>query len=240
MQFRPLAGTSGEIHDIAKLWTESPAELLEGRAASERAVKRDAAGRRVLHLATHGFFLGDCRPSSAGTRSVGGLTTQAKASSTSQPMSPAERRLLTANPLLMSGLAFAGANRRASAGPTDEDGILTAEEVTTINLEGVEWVVLSACDSGLGEVRVGEGVFGLRRAFQVAGARTVIMSLWSVEDAATRSWMRSLYQNRLQNHLNTADAVHGASVSILRERRAAGQSTHPFYWAAFVAAGDWR
>jgi len=240
MQFRPLAGTSGEIHDIAKLWTESSAELLEGRAASERAVKRDAAGRRVLHLATHGFFLGDCRPSSAGTRSVGGLTMLAKASSSSRPVSPAGRRLLTANPLLMSGLALAGANRRASAGPTDEDGILTAEEVTTINLEGVEWVVLSACDSGLGEVRVGEGVFGLRRAFQVAGARTVIMSLWSVEDAATRSWMRSLYQNRLQNHLNTADAVHAASGSILRERRAAGKSTHPFYWAAFVAAGDWR
>jgi CHAT domain-containing protein len=89
-------------------------------------------------------------------------------------------------------------------------------------------------------VRAGEGVFGLRRAFQVAGARTVIMSLWSVDDHATRAWMRALYEGRLQRQLSTADAVHHASLSMLRERRARGLSTEPFYWAAFVAAGDWR
>jgi CHAT domain-containing protein len=74
-------------------------------------------------------------------------------------------------------LALAGANRRASAGPEDEDGILTAEEVAALDPEGVEWAVLSACDTGVGEVRAGEGVFGLRRAFQVSGVNTVIMSL---------------------------------------------------------------
>jgi CHAT domain-containing protein len=107
-------------------------------------------------------------------------------------------------------------------------------------LGGVEWAVLSACDTGVGEIKAGEGVFGLRRAFQVAGARTVIMSLWSVEDEATREWMRSLYINRLERKLSTADAVHQASVTVLRARRAAKQSTHPFFWAGFVAAGDWR
>ena len=102
------------------------------------------------------------------------------------------------------------------------------------------WAVLSACDTGLGEIRAGEGVFGLRRAFQVAGARTVIMSLWSVDDQATRAWMRALYEARLRQGLSTADAVRAASVSVLRERRAKKQSTLPFYWAAFVAAGDWK
>jgi CHAT domain-containing protein len=140
----------------------------------------------------------------------------------------------------MSGLALAGANRRAAAATDDEDGILTAEEVSAMNLDGVEWAVLSACDTGLGEVRAGEGVFGLRRAFQIAGVRTVIMSVWSVDDEATRVWMRALYQNRLQRRLNTAEAMRAASLNVLRDRRARGQSTHPFFWGAFVAAGDWR
>jgi CHAT domain-containing protein len=104
----------------------------------------------------------------------------------------------------------------------------------------VEWVVLSACDTGVGDIRTGEGVFGLRRAFQVAGAGTLILSLWSVDDAATREWMRALYEGRLEQKLDTAEAVRQASLSVLERRRAAGESTHPFYWAAFVAAGDWR
>ena len=83
-------------------------------------------------------------------------------------------------------------------------------------------------------------MLGLRRAFQVAGVRTVIMSLWSVEDRTTRLWMEALYRARLAEHLDTANAVRAASVSLVRERRAKGQSTNPFYWAAFVAAGDWR
>ena len=100
--------------------------------------------------------------------------------------------------------------------------------------------MLSACNTGVGKVSAGEGVFGLRRAFQIAGVRTVIMSLWPVEDDAARLWMHSLYEGRLKRKLSTADAVHEANLNVLHARRAAGQSTHPFYWAAFVAAGDWR
>lgn len=144
------------------------------------------------------------------------------------------------NPLLLSGLILAGANHRNVAAPDQEDGVLTAEEVAALNLSGVEWAVLSGCDTGVGEVRVGEGVFGLRRAFQVAGASTVIMSLWPVEDQTTRQWMTSLYEGRLLKKLNTADAVRDASLAVLRQRRAKGLGAHPFYWAAFVAAGDWR
>ena len=103
------------------------------------------------------------------------------------------------NPLLLSGLALAGANRRQVATLDEEDGILTAEEVASLDFNGVEWAVLSACNTGLGRVRPGEGVLGLRRAFQIAGARTVIMSLWSVKTIATRLWMRALYEGRLKD-----------------------------------------
>ena len=107
-------------------------------------------------------------------------------------------------------------------------------------LSGVEWAVLSACDTGVGEVKGGEGVLGLRRAFQVAGVRTLITSLWPVQDQVPRDWMRQLYRARLVLGLNTIDAVHQANLKTLRQRRAKGQTTHPFYWAGFVAAGDRR
>jgi CHAT domain-containing protein len=144
------------------------------------------------------------------------------------------------NPLRLAGLALAGANRRESAGPGRDDGILTCEEIAALDLSGARWAVLSACDTGVGEIRAGEGVLGLRRAFQIAGARTVVMSLWSVDDQATRVWMRALYEGRFQDRLSTADAVHAANLKVLRDRRAKGESVEPFYWAAFVAAGDWK
>ena len=116
----------------------------------------------------------------------------------------------------------------------------TAEEVAALDLNGVEWAVLSGCDTGVGEVRAGEGVFGLRRAFQAAGARTVIMTLWPVDDQSTTELMRQLYQARFVEGLTSDRAMRAASLSVLRARRAAGRSTHPFFWAAFLAAGDWR
>lgn len=245
MTFRPLPGTAGEVEDLGVTWSERAGAsdrsrgsnlALTGSRATERVVKELSSGRRVLHLATHGFFLSDrCDAAIDGTRAVGALAGPA-----GQGRNRPSRDPIRLNPLLFTGLAFAGANRRAVAGPDDEDGILTAEEVASLNLSGTEWAVLSACDTGLGEIRAGEGVFGLRRAFQIAGARTVIMSLWSVDDQATRDWMRALYDGRLARKLSTADAVREASLTVLRERRARGQSTHPFYWAAFVAAGDWR
>ena len=160
------------------------------------------------------------------------------------PPPPKERRLplaaLSFGLALLSGLALTGANRREQASPGQDDGILTAEEIAALDLSAVEWAVLSACETGIGEVKAGEGVFGLRRAFQVAGAKTLIMSLWAVEDESARQWMKKLYQGRFLKRLGTAEAVREASLEVLRERRAKGESTHPFYWGAFVAAGDWR
>ena len=215
MQFGPLPNTAAEVAEISRLWPAKPV-VLSGVAANETAFRNQAPGKRVLHVATHGFFLGE--QCGGAQKLVGEAATQ--------------------SPLVLSGLALAGANRRA---PVDEeDGLLTAEEVAGLPLEGVEWVVLSGCDTGLGQIRAQEGVFGLRRAFQTAGAGTVIMSLWPVEDHAARDWMKALYAARLSKHLSTAESLREASRTMLAARRAAGKSTHPFFWAAFVGAGDWR
>src|SRR5262249_30179408 len=132
------------------------------------------------------------------------------------------------NPLLLSGFALAGANLRARAPAGGDDGVLTAEEVSALDLSGVEWAVLSACATGVGGVRAGEGVFGLRRAFEIAGARTLVMSLWSVDDESARRWMEALYRARFGSGMGTAEAVREASLTALRERRARGENTHPF------------
>ena len=258
MQFGVLPATGKEANYVAGLWKEfGPSvtsaslgpKVLLGSQADEGSFKRLSPGHRVLHLATHGFFLGgDCDSALDGTRSVGGLVTRKKPQPpsskappvTKAPSKPQSVGATGENPLLLSGLAMAGANRRASATADEDDGILTAEEVASLDLSGVEWAVLSACNTGLGEIKAGEGVFGLRRAFQIAGAHTVIMSLWQVEDRAAMTWMRALYEGRLERKLDTAAAVREASLTVLRQRRARGQSTHPFYWAGFVASGDWR
>jgi len=145
-------------------------------------------------------------------------------------------------PLQLSGLALAGANLRDTGEGRDmiEDGILTAEEIASLDLRGVKWAVLSACETGLGPVQAGEGVLGLRRAFEVAGAGTLILSLWEIGDHDARDWIRGLYEGRLKG-LSTVQAVHDAGVRMIEARRSQGAAaTHPFSWGAFVAAGDWR
>jgi CHAT domain-containing protein len=164
-------------------------------------------------------------------RGIGGLTT-----AENLVPSPA----ITENPLARSGLALAGANRRDSMDADGEDGILTAEEIAGMDLRGVRWAVLSACDTGIGQVTAGEGVFGLRRAFQVAGASTVIMSLWSVGDVSALDWMKALYRFHLEQGLPAAEAVREASLQVLTDRRGRGESTHPVYWGGWIAVGDNR
>jgi CHAT domain-containing protein len=145
-----------------------------------------------------------------------------------------------ANLLQMSGLAFAGANdRMCEGGDSGEDGILTAEEIATLDLSAAEWVVLSGCDTGVGPIQSGEGVLGLRRAFEIAGARTLVMSLWEADDEATRTWMEGMYRSRLRG---TAwpEALRDATLSLIADRKNAGLSVDPYYWGTFVATGDWK
>lgn len=135
------------------------------------------------------------------------------------------------NPLLHSGLVFAGANKSRSS------SILTAQQIASMDLSGVDLAVLSACNTGTGELADGEGVVGLERAFRIAGARMVVMTLWPVDDRTTSGYMRTLYGEMLGQHAAVADAVWMAERKMLSERRAKGERTHPWYWAGFVAAG---
>ena len=207
-RYAPLPGSGAEAAAVGKLWSAQggQAKVLSGPAASESALKTQAPGQRVLHLATHGFFL-----ASACLRD--------------------REAALAANPLLRSGLVL------TAGGPTQEDGLLTAEEVSALHLDSTELVVLSGCDTARGADQAGEGLFGLRRAFQAAGVRQLVSSLWPVDDAATRQWMLRFYQTRLQRGAGVVQSVRAASVAELRTRRASSQSTHPFYWGGFVASG---
>ncbi|OGT27659.1 MAG: hypothetical protein A2Z17_06690, partial [Gammaproteobacteria bacterium RBG_16_66_13] len=209
-RFSRLRQSGAEALDIGKLARKSrtPAAILLGPEASEESFKRFAPGRRWIHVASHGFFLSkDCRSSS-----------------------------LYESPLVRSGLALAGANSRFAGASAGEDGVLTAEEVATLDLNGAECVVLSACESGAGEVIAGDGVVGLRRAFQQSGARALLTSLWKVEDSATRSWMREFYRAYLASKLDPASAARQASLAMLQRGRAAGREAAPALWGAFVVS----
>jgi CHAT domain-containing protein len=138
---------------------------------------------------------------------------------------------------LRAGLALAGANDRSQVGPGAEDGVLTAEEVSVMRLLGTECVVLSACETGIGDPRSGEGLIGLRWAFHAAGVRSLVTSLWMVDDAATRAWMREFYTALWQNDADPAAACHQASLAMLRKLRASGQDPDPALWAGFVVSG---
>jgi hypothetical protein len=137
------------------------------------------------------------------------------------------------NPLLRSGLALAGANAglRGIAPAMVEDGLLTAEDVAGLDLRGTELVVLSACETGLGDVRTGEGVFGLRRAFVLAGAKTLVMSLWKVPDEPTCELMEDFYRRLLAGE-GRAEALRQAQLALK------AKYPDPFYWGAFICQGD--
>ena len=249
--FSPLPQAEEEAREVAGIWELLAGEesasggsvtLLTGPAATEAEFKSRAPGCELLHLATHAFVLdGDCGNPVPGARGIGLL--HAETGTGDVPgigAIDAIPAVTERNPLLLSGLALAGANDRDPVGPNEEDGILTALEIATLDLSSTRLAVLSACDTGTGRVLNGEGVFGLQRAFRVAGVRTLVSSLWSVEDESTRRWMSGFYEARLRSGLPTSEAVREASLQLLSQRRAAGESTHPFFWGAFVGSGDWR
>ncbi len=216
VEWSPLPGAAAEAAMLDALLRSADLvpKLLLGAAATEGQWKALAPGRRYLHLATHGYFARD---------------------SADDTPSAALR-----NPLLRSGLVFAGANHPAPGGEDSEDGWLTAEEVAGMDLAGTELVVLSACETGLGGGGSGEGVFGLRRAFFQAGARGLVMSLWNVDDEATVQFMQKFWTRLLQ-----CDKTAGCTKSRLlaetqKEMLHDARWHDPMYWAAFVYVGEWE
>jgi CHAT domain-containing protein/tetratricopeptide (TPR) repeat protein len=245
--FGPLPGAGAEAEQVARIWRASErgeAVVLAGGQATEEAFKREARGRTVLHLATHGVVAADtCRADGPGRRGVGGVAPIAtKASVRARPKAEPSAPAAAAPPSPWVArrvwLALAGANRAGEHDVDENEGLLTAEEVVTLDLDGADWVVLSACHSGLAEAWSREGAQGMRRAFALAGARTVIASQWAVDDEATRAWMEKLYAARAAGARTGAEASEAASRGVLAARRRAGLSTHPFYWAAFGASGE--
>jgi hypothetical protein len=178
----------------------------------------------LLHIATHGFFLADQQQPPPLTR--GGSLPPSGASSTLFPP-PA----MGENPLLRSGLALAGANQRDEGA---EDGFLTALEMAGLDLSGTQLVVLSACDTGLGTVSNGEGVYGLRRAVVMAGAEAQLTSLWKVSDEVTRKLMESYYRRLIAGE-GRAQALRAVQLEMLADT----WLRYPYYWASFVPIGAW-
>jgi CHAT domain-containing protein/tetratricopeptide (TPR) repeat protein len=242
LRFGPLPGTAREVQAIGQILRLSPDRILTREAASEAAVKA-VKGPRILHLATHGFFLPDLP--------------EAPTPDLSAPRAPAMGGN-RADPLLRSGVALSGFNRRAEARSAN-DGVLTALEVVGLDLWGTEVVALSACDTAVGEVRAGEGVFGLRRALVLAGAESQLMTLWQVADEPTKDLMVSWY-SQLQQRVGRMEALYQAQLAALRGKALPVTNTllrgvkaleepgepadpgiagarHPYYWASFILSG---
>jgi CHAT domain-containing protein len=213
--WKPLPGTAQEadeiIHRLPSL------AMYRGARATETALKA-LHGPKILHLATHGFFLDDQQPLAA-----------APASPSSIQSTPSYGEAYE-NPLLRAGLVLAGANQLASG---DDDGILTAMEASGLDLDGTQIVVLSACETGVGKVTNGDGVYGLRRALVIAGAESMVMSLWQVDDTATRDLMAGYYAR-----LTAGKPRSAALRDIQLEIQGKPKYAHPYYWASFLPAGD--
>jgi CHAT domain-containing protein/Tfp pilus assembly protein PilF len=221
--FQALPGTRREALAIKALLPE--ASLLLREDATEAALKQ-AHAPSILHIATHGFFLDDQEAPPPETRGL----------STDNTLRISDPRLIKwaakiENPLLRSGLALAGVNKHQGG---DDDGLLTAMEAASLDLWGTKLVVLSACDTGIGKVKNGEGVYGLRRALVLAGSESQVISLWPVSDRETRGLMAGYYR-RLQKGEGRGEALRQIQLEMLK----GAKLRHPYYWASFIQAGEW-
>jgi CHAT domain-containing protein len=212
----PLPGTAKEIGTLQQLFAGKGINVatVNGVNATEDAFKLlDNRSPSIIHLATHGFFLPD--PTFKQLKTESDLT--------------GNNYAISEEPLMRSGVVMAGANKAWSGektAPGAEDGILTAYEIAQLNLSNTKLVVLSACETALGDLQGTEGVFGLQRAFKIAGVKNLVVSLWQVPDKETAELMGLFYNNLL-----SAQPVRDAFYNAQKEMRS---KYPPFSWAAFV------
>ncbi len=219
--FPPLKGTAGEARALKTILPQ--ATVFTRGQATEYALKQ-LHSPGILHVATHGFFLQDQEIRLVGARDL--------VLDTAQTVGPSNQPI--ENPLLRSGLALAGVNHRLGRADQGDDGVLTALEAAGLDLFGTKLVVLSACDTGVGEVKNGEGVFGLRRALSLAGSETQVMSLWPVSDLGARDLMIDYYK-ALERGAGRGDGLRRVQLEMLKGKG----RRHPFYWASFIQSGEW-
>ncbi len=247
----PLPGTQAEIESIQHTFEQhnekSAVWTLTKSGATESALRNRVPDAGWLHFATHGFF------ADAG---VIGTQNRTAASRSLEATVLGRESIPGFDPGLLTGLVFSGANRTPE--PGSDDGILTAIEIAELDLRHVEMTVMSACETGLGESSGGEGVLGLQRSLQLAGCRSVVASLWKVDDRATEKLMEQFYENVWQRKLGKLEALRQAQIAMLRnydwqtgtlrgvtrplQTTRPGEFSHtpPAFWAAFVLSGDWR
>jgi CHAT domain-containing protein/Flp pilus assembly protein TadD len=225
IHFKPLASAFNEGQRLNLLFkNKQPAQLFTEKQATEQAISAVTAPK-ILHLATHGFFLADIKPDEKTLEHGLGLMR-----GLDQPLPVGKIE----NPLTRSGLAFANANLgvKGIKQADNTDGILTALEVLNLNLEGTDLVTLSACETGKGDVKIGEGVYSLNRAFQEAGAKAVLSTLWQVDDKATSEFMQKFY-TRFLNGEPAQQAIQATQNEFMQHEK----YRNPFYWAGFVMTG---
>jgi CHAT domain-containing protein len=244
-QFAELDSTRSEMATIRdsfeKDFPDGKVLPLRGNKATESEFRLEAPKHRWLHLATHGFFA---------PPEIASALAPSKKDRERNFDEFTRKGISGSHPGLLSGLVLSGANTQAKEG--EDDGILTAVEVAGLDLEKADLVVLSACETGLGAVAGGEGVLGLQRAFQLAGAKSTVASLWKIPDRATMQLMQRFYENLWDKKLSKLDALREAQIWMLKEGRQRGLDLEektakptssrlpPRYWAAFVLSGDWQ
>lgn len=229
-RFSALPGTQQEVEAIRDVLGTESSEFFLGKEALEDVLSSRVAPR-ILHLATHGFYLSDQDLPATHDLDATPMNREGGRGAT--------RSILFENPLVRSGIALAGANSSVeSSGARASDGLVTAEKILNLNLVGTELVVLSACESGLGDVKSGEGVFGLRRAFSQAGAKGLVMSMWSVPDEETKELMTHFYTNLQSGSVDRAQALRQAMLSEMSTVKKRYGHDNPFFWGAFVFAGE--